>query len=548
MTIGRRIIHLRAAAVAGVLLALPASQASGQQLDSVLQRPRAMAQATAAPSEPFELRLTLEDAVALAAKNNLDLAIERRTVSMATDAVAGAEGAFDGVMQFRPRWESATTPVSSILQAPDGRLVNRHLGGTLSYTQQLSRAGSRLNLDFDNSRIDTSNSFTLLAPYYTSRLSVAVVQPLLRGFRTDAAKTEVALRRNELEVATTAVGLQLVGVISSVEDAYWDLVAARQEVDVRQEAVALAEEQLDTSRRLLQIGALAQVELSGSEAELEGRRDDLLRSIARAGAAENQVKLLLGGGIGDSIWNERIVPVDTRPPEDVDPAAPLAALTALALERRLELRELADRTEIVATQKRFAADRKLPDVSLVASYGHSGLAGVRRLEDNPLLPASFTSSALYAPDLEGNYGQSLSNMLSRRYQTFQVGLSIDLTVRNRAAEAQHSRAVIAEDRLRLERRRLEQIIYGQVRDAVQAIDSARQRVAAAEASTRAAREKLDSETRLFRAGESTSFMVLTRQNELAMSRLRAVQADVDLSRALARLRRSVGETLKTYGW
>jgi outer membrane protein TolC len=138
-------------------------------------------------------------------------------------------------------------------------------------------------------------------------------------------------------------------------------------------------------------------------------------------------------------------------------------------------------------------------------------------------------------------------MLTGRYQTFQVGLSVDLNLRNRAAAAGHSHAQLAESRMRLEQRKLEQIIYQQVRDAVQGIESARQRVAAAAASGRAARENLDSETRRFAAGESTSFMVLTRQNELAQSRLRAVMAAIDLNRAHVRLRQSIGGTLASYG-
>ena len=110
-----------------------------------------------------------------------------------------------------------------------------------------------------------------------------------------------------------------------------------------------------------------------------------------------------------------------------------------------------------------------------------------------------------------------------------------LTLRNRTAEANVAQSVIAERRLKLEQARVEQGIEAQVRNTLQAIQTARQRIAAAEASAKAAKDKLDSETRLFAAGESTNFLVLTRQNEYADSRRRAVAAHLDLNRAVALL-------------
>ena len=130
----------------------------------------------------------------------------------------------------------------------------------------------------------------------------------------------------------------------------------------------------------------------------------------------------------------------------------------------------------------------------------SALAGLA-----PLSPAGFGS----LPDiLIGGYGTALSNVFSGRYQSVQVGLQFDLNLRNRTAEANLAQSVIAERRLKLEQARAEQTIEAQVRNALQAIETARQRIAAAEAGERAAQEKLDSETRLFQTGESTNFLVL----------------------------------------
>ena len=128
----------------------------------------------------------------------------------------------------------------------------------------------------------------------------------------------------------------------------------------------------------------------------------------------------------------------------------------------------------------------------------------------------------------------------------QVGIALDLTIHNRAAQAGLQQTVITERRLKLEQTRAEQVIEAQVRNAMQALQTALQRIAAAEASTKAAKEKLDSEIRLFQTGESTNFLALTRQNEYLDSIHRALSARLDYNKSLARLDQSMGATLEAH--
>ena len=137
-------------------------------------------------------------------------------------------------------------------------------------------------------------------------------------------------------------------------------------------------------------------------------------------------------------------------------------------------------------------------------------------------------------------------MFGGRYQSFQVGLQLDFNLRNRTAEANYGQTLINDKRLKLERARTEQAIEVQVRNALQGIETARQRIAAAEASARAAKEKLDSERRLYQTGESTNFLVLTRQNEYADSRRRAVVARLDFNKNVSRFQQALGTTLSAH--
>jgi HAE1 family hydrophobic/amphiphilic exporter-1 len=205
-------------------------------------------------------------------------------------------------------------------------------------------------------------------------------------------------------------------------------------------------------------------------------------------------------------------------------------------------------------------------VNLLVGYANSGLGGAGVLGQNPftasndLLYARVNQLSIQAglvpipqPDfggaagsLVGGYGTSLSNLFGGKYPTLQAGVSIDFTFRNTTAEANVTQSVIAERRLKLQQAQIEQLIAADVRNALQALQTAKQRITAAEASVRASNEKLDSETRLFQTGESTNFLVLTRQNELADSRHRLLVAQLAFNRAVARLKQANGTTLEAH--
>jgi HAE1 family hydrophobic/amphiphilic exporter-1 len=282
--------------------------------------------------------------------------------------------------------------------------------------------------------------------------------------------------------------------------------------------------------------------------------------------AENVLKSLIAGGREEEIWNDAITPVSEPELEmQLPDVTDWQGAVRTALANRPELRSLDGRTEQNQVERDLNRNLTRPQVDLVAGYANAGLAGTMRTAPNPfaesnrllverlnalsaingLPPVPVPDFGAQPPSsLVGNFGQTLSNLFGGNFQTFQVGVSMDLNIRNRTAEANLAQTVVNERRLRLQRIQMEQIIEAEVRNSLQALQTAQQRIAAAEASLRAAREKLESETRLFQNGESTNFLVLTRQNEYADSRRRLVRARLDSLKALALYRQATGQTLE----
>lgn len=514
----------------------------------------------------IEHKLSLADAIQSALVNNLDIEIQRTTTATAAQAVRGAQGVFDPTFRWLPGVESRNTPTTSPLQGAGGKLSEDFLTQNFYFNQKTPWRGASFNLAFENGRQSTSNSFASLTPYLTSRLVIGFTQPLWRNRVVDAERSQLRIRRKQLNISETDFEVIVIDIVTRVEQAYWDLVAARQDVGVTADAVKLAQEQLARDERMVASGSLAPIELSASRAELERRRDTYYASVGTLTEVENNLKLFLAPDRKADLWNEQLVPTDERlaEPSETDD---FRQVVAAALKQRPEVRQVNLRQESNAIEKQLSADQTRPQMNLVASYSNSGLGGSVRQGEDPfsastaqlydrlnqlstiagLPPVSQASFGSLPGNIIGGYGTALSGLFGGNYQSVQVGVALDLTLHNHAAQAQYAQSAIAEKRLKLEQARIEQAIEAQVRNTLQAIQTARQRVQAAQASEVAAREKLESETRLFQTGESTNFFVLTRQNEYLDSRRRVVVAVLDLNKAIARLEQAAGNTLSTHG-
>jgi HAE1 family hydrophobic/amphiphilic exporter-1 len=511
-------------------------------------------------------KLALRDAIAMAIENNLELEVERANINMSEQLLNAARGAFDGVFKWNPSGEARRTPTGSILISPTGRLEESYHYQNFGWQQRIPGQGTSLQLGFDNAWQSTNNPFTALSPYTIARLYVNLVQPIVKNRKIDRERTEILVRRKSIDTAESDFEIRLVDVVGRVERSYWNLVAARQDVFVTSEGMRLGREQLARTQRQIEAGTLAPVELSAAEAELQRRIDTYHASVNLLSEAENSLKTLITGGHADDIWKAAIVPADERGENGEEPSAELDTAISEAVKRRPELRSILYRRETATIQKESAADQLKPQVNLVFGYSAAGLAGsVSQIESpfltsnaalygrvnqlsgfHDLVPLSPPSGGGIPPGLEGGYGQTLSNLFGGNNQSFAGGVSIEWNPRNRTAKSNLEQAVISERRLDLQKRQLEQQIAVQVRTAVQNIETAKQRILAAEASARAAQEKLDSEVRLFQTGESTNFLVLTRQNELFDSRRRVVFSHLELNRALSGYRLARGTALDHY--
>jgi HAE1 family hydrophobic/amphiphilic exporter-1 len=426
-------------------------------------------------------------------------------------------------------------------------------------------AGGAYNVDFSSSRLNSTNQNATLNPQFPSALTLTYTQPLWRGLRIDNNRRTIEIAKRNLSLTDAQFRQRTVDVIAQVEQSYWDLAFALRNLQVQIDAVKQARLQLESNQRLVSKGALAPIEIVAANTQVTTFEQNVYTAQESVTRAENTLKTLMLPDRTSEIWTRALVPVTAVDLEI--PRVPLEQAVSSALTNRQELAQLRSNAEINKINERFFRDQTKPQIDLVGSYTGNGLAGsptVRTTTPNattnalitrvnelsaqtgltPLaVPAATTSTSTVPDNLVGGYFQSLSNLATADYPTYRFGVRVSLPLGNRTAKANLGRTLVEGERIVNQTAQTEQIIEADVRNTTQSLRSAEARLASAAATRSSAEQLFESEQRQLRAGTTTVFLVLQRQNELVAARGRELQAQTDLNKAISEFQRATGTTL-----
>jgi HAE1 family hydrophobic/amphiphilic exporter-1 len=498
------------------------------------------AAATLSAQEPAPLSLSLQEATRRALERNTSLAVERENLAQAGFSILGAKGSYDALLEAEAGWRKHTDPVNSAFSgAPPGSLAPENESATASTSlSQLLPTGGSVQIFADWGRATSDGSFTVLSPAYSTNLGVSARQPLLRNLAVDPAREAIRVASAERNASAARLTRAVSDTIGQVDAAYWSLVAARRNVASIQSAVDLAERQLSETKIRVEAGALSKTDIAQPTAERERRRGDLALARQRVEEAENTLKILVLGDPGDPAWRTQIVPSDD--PESATEPAKLAGALDTALAKRPEILEARWRRERVEVQVIARKSDLLPRLDVVAAYGRRGLAG----RANPNAVGLNGQPVVVPGPLEGGWGRSYGTIRDNEFPDASVGLSFSLPLGNRTAKANLAIAKSALSQAGTLVSAAEQQVQAEVRNAVFALESARQRIEAARAARVAAETQLYAEQERFQVGLSTNFLVLTRQNDLTNARVTETSALTDYRKAETELARATGVLLE----
>ncbi len=495
------------------------------QKDGIAAPPAATALQTGGARE-----LRLMDAVELALRQNLDIAVERLTPQAVDFQLAGLRN------NFRPL-ASSTVGLRSQVNPATNQLVggNRVTNDTTTYNfgiaQDVPWGGGNFALTFNNNRLATSNLFANYNPTFTSTLTASFVQPLLRDFGIDNIRQQIAIAQINRDIGNESLRATIAQTIANVRNAYWELAYARAAVDVAQRSLDLALSLVEDNQARVEVGTLAPIDVVQAEAEAANRRQTLAQVEATLATSQLTLKRLLVNGTSDPLWTQELqatdVPQVDAPPLDIEGAV------RSALEQRTDLATARKNLDSNDITLRFWRNQSRPAIDLQLNYGAQGIGGPR-LERT----GTGVGSGLTGNTIPGGYTDALNLLTARDFPTWNAAVTVSYPIGGNNADGQYARTRVLRTQQSTRLRALELQVATEVTNAAIQVQANLRRVDASRAARALAERRLEAEQSKFEVGLSTNFFVVQAQRDLADAQNVELRALTDLQRALVTFERA----------
>jgi outer membrane protein TolC len=545
-----------------------------------------------------KLYLSLKDAIRLALENNLDLAIARYTLPIASTDIlrtqaggifrgvntgvvqgtpgggvggfgAGAPGggaggttggaggagsgasglvqstlgtgatvaSYDPVITAVVGAEHQTTPLPS-LQIYGVPLLQLNTGqANINYTQAFA-TGTSISFEFDNNRQTTNSPFFNVSPALSAQYRFTLQQQLLSGFGFGPNLRYLRIANNNKRISDIAFKNQVIATITQIENIYWDLVNAYEQAQVNEQSLAFAQQSLDNAKKQLQLQSIPEMDVMRSEADVSKRDQDLTLARTSLELQELLIKNALTRSLDDPVLEAiAVVPTD-RLQQEVQPP-PAQAVQELITQALRDRPELAQSDLDLANRQissQAVRNALLPSLSLVGFYGGSGLAG-------PLNPVYNIPGVANVSTVPIDYSGALQNTFNNTAPDYYIGLNLNIPIRNRVAKADQYRSELEYRQAELRREELKKQIRIEVRNAEYALQQTAARVDAARKARDLAQRTFEITKKEQDLGAGSIFQTMTAQRDLSLSELDLVTAMTVYEKAKVELDRATASTL-----
>jgi len=481
-----------------------------------------------------KMRLGLDDTIRLTLLNNTEVRIQQLNYEGTRFAIQRAYQPFDPAITSSFQATRSTSPTVSQLEGAQ-ILSDLSQQTSLGYSQSF-QTGTRVDLNWNNSRSATNSIFATFNPSLFSSLSFSLSQPLLRNRGMFPQRAPIQIARRNLQQSRAGFEAQVNDAILRAVEQYWGVVQARENLGVLRRSLELAEATYQRNKRELELGALPPLDIYRSESQVATRRVQVIQAEYALKQAEDDFRRTIGADL-DPYYRA----LDLELVEKPEPAGELFTMDAQealarAYERRPELDGLRQQLANDDAGIRLAFNSLQPDLNLSGFYRSSGRGG-NQLDTSASPPVVIAT---------GGLGDALSQLGSFDFPTYGFTLQLRLPVRNRGAEADLGNAMVAKQRSLYSMRQREQAITLEVRNAVHQLEQAKLTMAGSRIARDLAQKNLEAEQRKYELGVQTIFFVLEAQTQLAQAELTLLQAEISYQRAVTSVERSTAGLLERH--
>jgi outer membrane protein TolC len=535
------------------------------------------------------LYVSASDVIALAIENNLDIEVQRYTPLLAQQVLLRAQGggalrsvglgvaagpqsvslqgvtvnatgaplgggagvssgggivtqlgpsipSFDPTIATFANFAHTTTPQSNTQLTGTTTLVQNTRLFQASYSQNWD-FGMTAQLSYVSNHIHINSSYFTINPYYAGDLDLQVTQNLLNGFGRAVNGRNIRVQKNNQKVSDLQFQQQVMTTVSAVLNLYWDLVAFRQDLASRERELATARQLLEDNRRQVDLGALAEIEITRGQAQVYTAQQDLLVSQTNLLQQETVLKnaLVRGGVAAAGLSAVHVIPLDRIALPAQEENTPLDQLVREALDHRTEVAQ--DKINIDSNKKNLVGIKSSlkPQLQAFAELTNNALSG-------SLTPfgAQFAGAVDF---LVGGYGNFLAQIFRRNYPNYSAGFSLNIPIRNRAAQSDYVTSQLELRQNELNLQKTESQVAVDVQNAVIGIQQARARYDASLHARELQQETVNADQRKYELGAATAYQVMQDQRDLANSVTTEVEALANYTHARIALDQALGRTL-----
>jgi len=498
-----------------------------------------------------QLPLTMGDLINLILQNNLDVGVDRLSPLSSQYLIDTFYRPFEPTLHLQATVGRNTSPATTILAGASNPYT---LTGayTVGFSQSLS-TGTNIAIDATMNRSASNSSFSTINPSWSGSLRYSFTQHLAKDFGRFVNTRQIVVAKNNEKISEAQFERQLIDLVAQAQRSYWDLVFSAEDIKVKQRSVDLAQKTLSDNQIQVQIGTLAPIDLVQAESEVANRRVQYVTSTYTEIQTQDQVKKLVTSQGDPGTIMAKLMPVQgVRKPDPTDVLAVDEAIK-VALENRPEMKQYQLDLENKNIDYQYTKNQLLPTIDIIGSYTQTGVGGTPIC--SPSLPANIKctpstgsffggAGATLNPELIGGLGTAFGQLFGYNYGGYSAGFSVQIPLRNRAAQADNARAAtekrISENRLTAQA----QQIALEVRNALTQVEMNRAKIDAAQIARELAERRLEAEQKKFDLGASTIRFVLEEQRNVAQAQTDELQSLVNYTKSLVDFDRAVGMTLK----
>ena len=460
--------------------------------------------------------MSLTDCLQQALQQNFDVQIQRYNPQISLYDLRAAYSGYDPTFNFTGQHEFNVSPGGLTPQqipfpptTSRSDSFNSGIGGSLPWGLQYDFTGNISETTFTSSTNFTENS--------SGNIGVQLTQPLLKNFWIDTTRLNIRVAKNRLKYSEQGLREQLITSVTAVVNAYYELIFAQQNVQVQQQALDLAQTQLDQDKQRVQIGTLAILSVQQDESQVAQSQANLIAAQSTLDTDQNALKNLLTDDY--SKWHD----TDIQPTATLEAAQESIDLQdswTKGLAERPDLLQAKLNVEQQGIQLKYYRNQLFPELNLIGTYGFNG--------------SSTEFRGTFDQFNEGNA------------PFYSYGATLSMPLSNVGPRNQYKSTKVTLQQILLQLKQLEQNVMVEIDNAVKQVESDYQSVQATKQARIYAEAALDAEQKTYGVGKATTFEVLTYQNNLTAARSQEIRALANYNEALANLAQQEGTILEQY--